>query len=536
MKRAIIYGRKSSTKQSVETIETQIAECTKWAKDNDCIVVDIYDDSQSGRDYNVYKRDGFNQIKEDAKHGRMDFALIHKIDRFARSVADYFIQERALNEYGVKVVVVGMPWFQNADIVTKSVHIAMAEQFSVNLSNEVSVKMRTHAMKTFFMGGKPPYGFSTAVINGGHKVLIPHPEHSKAIQTIYSLYLQGNGYVNISKALAQQGFFNAKNEPFTHSHIRKVLTSKKYNGWYVYGMRHKVNGKDCKNPDKSTIIEIPNVYDKIIDDETFNAVQDKINANVPRNKTRRRFYPLTGKIICQNCGRSVTGFSTSHQDRKDSPCFSYYRCTGKKVNGCDMKSISAEFLEDFVFEKIRKYVFDDTFIAKLTKSVMDNLSFDMAHLQRTKAEIEKALKENKEQTKAAMKDSHSKKVSSDLYEEIIEEYAEERKQLEDRLFEISQKLNANDRTESIKKYMAELKRTLSNTDTDVKQAVLKQVVRSVSLGHESVEVFLSLEKSKIRLSKSNHGVPLNSLDKQSKIHNVDGVHFLKISETRKKQG
>lgn len=554
MKRAIIYGRVSTNKQSPESIETQIIECQKWANDNGCVVVDIYDDSgQSGRAYNVNNRDGFQQIKEDAKNGRMDYALIHKIDRFARSVADYFIQERALNEYGVKIVVVGMPFFQNADIVTKSVHIAMAEQFSVNLSDEVKRKMRTHAFKSAFLGGKPPYGFTTAIIDG-QKILVPHPEHSQAIQLIYQLYLQGNGYVNISKKLAKVGYLNDLNEPFTASHIRKILTSKKYNGYYTYGNRFKENGKDRKNKDKNAIIEIPNVYEKIIDDDTFNAVQNKINENVPRNKTKRRFYPLTGKMTCNSCGRAITGFSSKMFNREGQPEYNYYRCTGKKVNSCDMPSIPAELIEDFIFEKIKQLVFDEQFTLKLIKRVRENLSIDIKHLEKLKIEIEKKLKEIQTKMKDTTKEKIAKKIKEELYDEIIEDYNKEYNQLELRLLNISQQLFLNDKSDEIIKYVNDLKNGFIQIDAEIKSVLLRQVVQAVKLDYENIIVYLSFEKSKVRLSNIDNGVPMTQLDKKMRLsndnngepitqldkqiflHNYDGIYFIEIIEQRKKQG
>ena len=84
MKRARIYVRKSTNKQSEETIETQIEKCQLWAKENNCVITEIYDDSgKSGRAYNVRNRRGFNQIKADAAAGLMDYALIYTIDRVA---------------------------------------------------------------------------------------------------------------------------------------------------------------------------------------------------------------------------------------------------------------------------------------------------------------------------------------------------------------------------------------------------------------------------------------------------------------------
>lgn len=534
MKRAIIYGRTSTSKQSSESIETQIAECRKWAEANDCLVVEVYDDSgQSGRSYNVGNRSGFQQIKADAKAGRMDFALIHKIDRFARSVADYFIQERELEQYNVKIIVVGMPYFQNADIVTKSVHIAMAEQFSINLSNEVSTKMRTFAHKAAFLGGKPPYGFKV-VGEGKEKKLAIKEEEAIGVRLIYDLYLQGFGYIQISKRIYEQGFSNALGAPFTASHVAKVLGSQKYNGCYVYGARETVNGKERNTRDKSKLIVVPDIYDKIIDDKTFKAVQERLQSNETKPKRRIRYYPFTGLTTCGCCGKAVTGYCTVKKDRGKT--YTYYRCTGKKVNGCTLPAINADYLEDFVLSKIKQYIFDEDFTERLIKETEACLSGDVEGFKKAKATLEKELQAVNGQIKEAMRDKYAKKIDEGIYLELVQEFENSKQSLETRLANINQQINVSDNTAEIKAYVENLKNRLEFAEDSVKYAFLKEAVHSIILTPEKAEVFLYMSAPpfrsrlyKTRLSNIVRGVPLFTLDGQAKMYAEQGLNLVSFS-------
>lgn len=540
MKRAIIYGRVSTNKQSPESIETQIAECHKWASDNGCTVVDIYDDSgQSGREYNVGNRAGFQQIKHDAKNGRMDYALIYKIDRFARSVRNYYGQEEILERYGVKIIVVGTPLLQQADVITKAVHIAMAEQFSKSLSEDVYVKMRTFARKKAFLGGKPPYGFSV-VEKDGAKTLAINELQAAGIRLIYETYLQGHGYANTSKMIAKSGFLNALGEPFTPTHIAKILKSKKYNGWYVFGNREKVDGKDAKTKDRSKVIEVPDAYPKIIDDDTFNAVQARIAQQIPRNKIHTRNYPFTGLITCGICGRAVTGHCTTHNDRNVKQ-YAYYRCTGHRVNGCKIKPVRADFIEDYIAEKVKRHVFDDTFADNLIAEVEKNLSGDVSSFLRIKSEIVKSLSTVTEQIKAGTRDKYNpnRQIDDATYEELMAELTAEKNALEMRLLHTAQQLNINDKTKEIRAYVEWIRQNLQNADETIKSPLLKALVQSIVLHENKIEVFLHLTAQRNDGTRQNHvspnlshGVPRFGIGENAEVHIGVGLSVIGFAKRR----
>lgn len=523
--KAIIYGRVSTSRQSGESIETQIELCTKWAKENGCIVVDIYDDSgQSGRAYNAKNRDGFQQIVEDARKGRMQYALIHKIDRFARSVADYFIQERALEEYGVKLIVVGMPFLQNADIVTKSVHIAMAEQFSVNLSNEVSEKMRTFAKKAAYLGGKIPYGFKR-VKEGESVTLKIDEEQAQGVRLAYQMYLSGYGYVKTAQILGEYGYTNADGKPFTHTHIMYMLRNKKYNGFYTFGQTEIINGKPVKVADKNKVIEIPDIYEKIIDDKTFNAVQARISSKQARNKrkSQSRHYALTGRIICGECGRAYVG-NTAHS-KKYNIDYNYYRCQGANFFGLPCRSLRAEQIEDFVLSEIKKQLFNDDFSERLISEIEQALSGDVSDFKSKKKAIEKELSEVISQIKEATKDKYSKKIDDDIYNQIVEELGEQRQALELRLSNVAQQLNVEDKAADIRNYIKWLKDNLEKADDDIKGAFLQQAVNTIVVTDEGIEIFLYISTPP-PLPPSRRAVVLDNITNATPFLTIDKYKVL----------
>lgn len=423
-----------------------------------------------------------------------------KVDRFARSVKDYFAQESTLEEYGVKLIVVSMPFLQEADIVVKALYVAMAEQFSKNLSDDVGVKMKTFAKKGAFLGGKPPYGFR--VVKDEDKTTLEIDEEKAiAIRLLYTKYLEGYGYIQLSRILAEHGFLNPKNEPFTATHIRKMLTSKKYNGWYVWGIREQVKGKE------------------------------------------RPTY-----MVCQNCGRAVVGYSTIKPERNNKE-YIYYRCNGRKVNGCKLPAVNAVILENYVAEKIKSLVFDDDFVSQITEEIELHLSGDVASFRHIEKKLRDELASVNSQLKESTKDKYARKISAELYEEIVAELNTEKDSLEARLSNIMQQIYAKDKTRDIKAYIARLKNNLESEDADVKNMILNEVVHSILVYDDKIEIYIHLTAPNptrklykgvtevnngalmftLDACQSNvhRGVPMDTIDRQPDIFSGNGLTLLK---------
>ena len=83
MKTAVIYARYSSDKQTDQSIEGQIRECTDYAKRHDILILDSYiDKAMTGTNDN---RTSFQKMLKDASKQAWDIVLVYKLDRFSRN-------------------------------------------------------------------------------------------------------------------------------------------------------------------------------------------------------------------------------------------------------------------------------------------------------------------------------------------------------------------------------------------------------------------------------------------------------------------
>ena len=79
-------------------------------------------------------------------------------------------------------------------------------------------------------------------------------------------------------------------------------------------------------------------------------------------------YLLTTKLFCGHCNAAMTGISgTSKTERK----YHYYQCVPTADKSCDKKTVSKEYIEDLVVNKLREFLTADDNINMITKEVVD---------------------------------------------------------------------------------------------------------------------------------------------------------------------
>ena len=97
------YSRCSSDEQKKNgyTVKDQLDFIEIFAKENDLIVVDEYVDEGISATLEISKRKALAQLIEDAKAGKFDIVVFKCIDRFFRSVGEYYECQKQLQKAGV---------------------------------------------------------------------------------------------------------------------------------------------------------------------------------------------------------------------------------------------------------------------------------------------------------------------------------------------------------------------------------------------------------------------------------------------------
>lgn len=258
-------------------------------------------------------------------------------------------------------------------ILLESLLEGLNEYFSKNLAREVQKGKKENALQAKHVGGVPPLGY---LVDPQTMKLEKEPFEAQAVQLIFRMYLEGEGYTKIINTLNQKGYRTKRGKPFGKNSIYEVLRNEKYCGTYVYNKasardaRGKMNRHTFKND--TEIIRVPNSIPAIVTQEEFDRVQAKMlqNKHRPACHKAKQIYLLSGKIKCGVCGSAYAG--NFRRARPSHPAYSSYRCT--KHNGavnCKNKEIRSETLDRTVLDTLANRLFDEALLPELYRRYAD---------------------------------------------------------------------------------------------------------------------------------------------------------------------
>ena len=344
MKTAVIYARYSSEKQTDQSIEGQIRECTEYAKYHDILIVDTYiDKAMTGTNDN---RTSFQKMLKDASKQAWDIVLVYKLDRFSRNKYEMAIHRKTLRDNGIRLVSAKENIPDSPEgIILESLLEGMAEYYSAELSQKVKRGMRESRLKGLYTGGHFPFGYKIV----DHKPVLDE-FNASVVKRIFEEYVSFKPVREIIEALTKEGVLY-NNKPFVINTVYKMLRNEKYTGVCYY------NGE-----------RYDNYYPRIIDPYIFELTQKRINENKFGKTSLEIQYLLKNKIICGLCGHHINGDCGTG---KNNIILRYYKCSNrKKRHVCQKATIRKEILEDLVTEITIKVLDNDETINLLAEKII----------------------------------------------------------------------------------------------------------------------------------------------------------------------
>lgn len=265
----------------------------------------------------IKKRPALTNLLENIKD--YDMLIFTRLDRLSRNIKDAIAINELLEKHNVKMIAVQDQYIDtstaNGEFIF-NLRYALAQQERRQDSERIKAVFdyKVKVTKEVISGTKI-YGYD---IVDKHYVI--NEEEASNIRKLYEMYLS-NGSINKCALWWQK---NIKDELINT--IRDRLFSIKYNGRFFY------QGK---------------IYDdyipKIIDDETFNKVQQLLKINYkayPNNANKDKYYLFSGIAYCLDCGRRLNG--TTYKSGSKA-----YRCSRKEQSRC----INNKYFREIDIEK-----------------------------------------------------------------------------------------------------------------------------------------------------------------------------------------
>ena len=336
---AICYYRYSSDAQRDVSIVQQKDAAHEYAEHHGYHIIKEYDDpAYSGtRD----DRPAFQLMLYEVEKLRPAYLILWKTDRLSRDRIDAVMAKKRLRECGVKIVYVAesIPDDDEAtQILMESIYEAMAASFIVSHRKNVVRGMTYNAENAFYNGVKM-LGYVGEV---DHKYEIDQAT-APTVRRIFKEYTEGVPMQKICDSLNNAGQKTVRGNKFTVNSLRNILVNRAYIGEYKFG---------------KTLI--PDGMPRLIDDETFQKAQAKLEANKRGGKGAiKKLHPeieiedywLTGKICCGLCGGTMQGVSGTS---RSGSLYYYYSCINYRKHTCTLKYQRKELME-----KIVLYTLDD---------------------------------------------------------------------------------------------------------------------------------------------------------------------------------
>ena len=155
-----LYARKSteSEDRQVASINDQIREMQKVAKDRGLEIIDIFQESKSAKSIG---RPVFNEMIKQIEKGKANGIICWKADRLARNMKDGGLIIDLLNKGTIKHICAYDSDYKSEDnVIILSVAFGCSTQYSKDLAINVKRGMKSRAERGWYPTN-PPLGYKT---------------------------------------------------------------------------------------------------------------------------------------------------------------------------------------------------------------------------------------------------------------------------------------------------------------------------------------------------------------------------------------
>lgn len=431
-----------------ESIKTQKALLTQYAKEHGFLVVDIYvDDGFSGLDFD---RPSFNRMLDDIEAGKIDVVITKDLSRLGRDHLKVgHFTEIYFPMKNVRYIAVN----DCVDTANKNNDIAalknvMNEFYSRDNSRKIRSSIRARAKAGLYRCSYAPLGYRKAPDN--HNKLIVDTETAWIVKRIFELANAGMGVHKIATQLCREQvpcpswwqysrgekdysrrFEKPENKyEWSHTVIRSIIGNPVYLGHTImckYESIFKV--KAVKKVPETEQIRVENTHEPLVTREIFDTANEKILSR-KRDTTDNFVSPFAGLIKCSTCGKALGMRFWGRDKHRIYVCTTYSHNT----QACTDHRIYYEDLYKAVLTDIQyhaRLAYEDREKA-VALAVKMNDKVNGSKGKTNENRLRQARKRYEEVTKLfdrLYEDSLSGRISNDNFTRLIDKYQTEQEQL-----------------------------------------------------------------------------------------------------------
>lgn len=321
--RVALYIRVSGEEQKIKglSLEAQQERLEQYARERGWVIVGIYIDAAKTARKNIHKRTEFQRMIESVKRDEVDILLFCRLDRWFRSVADYYKVMEVLTAHNCEWKTTD----EEYDTTTANgrlyinVKLSIAQNEADIDGERIDVVFDSKINHGTVVSGSCPFGFRV----NDEKRLEVVPEDAAIVQDAYNHY---------EATMSQRGTIRYIRETYgvnwCDATFRRMLHEELYTGIYNRGNRY--NDNFCP---------------AIIPREQFDRVQVLTKRNA-RSAPSGKVYIFTSILACAECEHKNVGYV--------SRGLYYYRCNQHFQRGrCNHNhSCREDAVEEWLFSHL----------------------------------------------------------------------------------------------------------------------------------------------------------------------------------------
>lgn len=324
--RVALYIRVSGEEQKIKglSLEAQQERLEAYAREKGWVITGIYIDAAKTARKNMHKRAEFQKMIESVKRDEVDILLFCRLDRWFRSVADYYKVMEILQKHNCNWKTIDEEYDTTSanGRLYINVKLSIAQNEADICGERIDVVFDSKISHGTVVSGSCPFGYR---VNKEKRLEIV-PEEAAIVK---------DAFCHFESTVSQRGTVKYIREYYgvnwCDATFRRMLSETLYTGTYDRGGRR--NESFCP---------------AIIDKEQFGRVQSLMKRNA-RSAPSGRVYIFTSIVKCAECNHNMVGRVAN----KSSGLY-YYRCNQHFQRGrCTHKAEAREdAIESWLFKNL----------------------------------------------------------------------------------------------------------------------------------------------------------------------------------------
>lgn len=329
IRRVALYGRVSTEEQAIRgfSIEAQVAAMKEYAKDNGLKIVDIYLDEGISGAKPPLKRPALKRLLEDVESGKIDMILFTKLDRWFRSVKEYFKVQDVLDNNKVEWKAIQEDYDTSTanGQMAITIFLAVAQNERDRTAERIKVVLdhKRKNKEACFGGQAVPFGYMKEKDKDGITRLVKDPETQQAVQEFWDILMESN---NLNKAIRHM--------------VNEYNLNKDWKTWKRMTQSDFYCGIHRGVQDFCPAYVTPDQFLKFQERET-----------IKRTPTGISYY-FRGLMRCTECGHKLCGES----DRRYGRVNKSYRCRIRGRGCSNHKAVTELRLEKQLLQNLEIWV------------------------------------------------------------------------------------------------------------------------------------------------------------------------------------